>query len=272
MNKDKLEKTLSVIAVVLALITLLFGDNIYERFTGNSISDYWHEIFTPVEETTSNEQVTPEATSSTVYFFDDFNSGTDFNKALWEKSENEDCDVQLTNRQARFSSTGLNSSNTLCLINAEPTFFEDTGIAEARIKTSSGATGDYSIGIIEFSKGTFDEGSQNWIIQCGILQIPNNQNQIETFFNVHSTYPQGEPEIYKSVSALPEHWYTVKLEIIPETNRIVCYVDNQVIGTYEGSNLADLHQEKLNRHVLGFWSPYSQATFLVDDVEFSRPK
>jgi hypothetical protein len=217
---------------------------------------------------------TPLATtlaSNVAYFFDDFNSGTDFNKNYWGQSGDLACTTQLKNGRVEFSSTSNNTSSLVCTLFAEGVLYEDVGSMEANITAGGGATGDYSIGIIEFSKGTFGEGTKNWIIQCGVRQIPN-QNIVEVFFNVHSTYPQGEPEIYKTVSALAEHSYSMKLEIIPNTDKVVCYADGQVIGTYEGSNLASLHNEKIGRHLLGFWSPNSQATYYADDVKLSPPQ
>jgi|GEM_PF-4227691 len=63
----------------------------------------------------------------------------------------------------------------------------------------------------------------------------------------------------------------MKLEIIPNADKVVCYADGQVIGTYEGSNLASLHHEKIDRHLLGFWSPNSQAIYYADNVKLSPP-
>ena len=267
----KTETILSAIGIILALVTLVFGDNIYERITGNSIE--WlgtsEQTAKTTPETSEESEVAP---TSKNYFSDNFNSGLDFDQTYWKKSEDDECVVKQTGGVVELRATGLNQSNALCLVDAEETTFENTGATEARIKTSGGASGDYSIGIIEFSNGTFDEGSQNWIIQCGILQIPNNNNQVEVFFNVHSTYPQGEPEIYKSIPASIDHWYSVKLEIDPNEDKISCYADKQLIGTYTGSNITELHKKKLRRHILGFWSPYSQATFFVDDVKFSPPR
>jgi len=222
---------------------------------------------TAVVEKVNTPSSTPATTS---YFSDDFNSGTDFAKDYWGKSENEDCSIRLQNKQVQFNSTGINTSNPVCLISAEEVLFKNVGSMEASFSTASGGMGDYSIGIIEFSKGTFEDGSQNWIIQCGMLQIPND-NQTALFFNVHSTYPQGDPEVYKTIPASTGHWYKMELEIIPETNKIICSADGKVIGTYEGSNLVELHQENIDRKLLGYWSPHSQALFYADDVKLSQP-
>ena len=213
---------------------------------------------------------TPDPLNAYIYFSDDFNSGTDFNKNYWGKNEDFACTTQLKHSQVEFSSTSNNTSSLVCSLLAEGIAYEDVGSMEAIITTGSQATGDYSIGIIEFTKGTFEEGTENWIIQCGVRQIPN-QNIVELFFNVHSTYPQGEPETYKTVSASEERSYSMKLEIIPTTDEVVCSANGEVIGTYEGSNLTSLHSEKINRHLLGFWSPNSQATYYADDVKLSPP-
>ena len=41
----KAEISLSVIAILIAVVTLLFGDNLYERTTGRSISEAWNDFF-----------------------------------------------------------------------------------------------------------------------------------------------------------------------------------------------------------------------------------
>lgn len=266
-------KFIGLIIAILGLLTALValiteGLKLYREISAPTPQPQT-TLSSPTSETTTANST--ESTATVSYFSDDFNSGTDFNKNYWGKDGDLACSTQLVNGQVEFSSTTNNTSSLVCLLFGEGILYEEVGSMEATIKAQIGATGDYSIGIIEFSKGTFDEGTQNWIIQCGLRQIPN-QNVVEVFFNVHSTYPQGDPEIYKASSALVGRSYSMKLEIVPETDIVNCYADGQIIGTYEGSNLASLHNEKIDRHLLGFWSPNSQAIYYADDVKFSPPK
>ncbi|MBL8089541.1 MAG: hypothetical protein JNJ43_04405 [Anaerolineales bacterium] len=212
-----------------------------------------------------------ETSTSNTYFFDDFNSGTDFNANYWRRRGDLACSTQLKSGQVEFSLTNNIPSASVCALLTKEDLYEEVGSMEAVIRAQNGATGDYSIGVIEFSKGTFEEGTQTWIIQCGVFQIPN-QNSVQVFFNVHSTYPEGTPEFNKAVLAVAERSYSMKLEIIPESDEVVCYADGQMIGSYKGSNLTSLHGEIISRKILGFWSSNSQATYYIDSVNLSPPK
>lgn len=211
-----------------------------------------------------------ESSNTISYFSDNFNSGVDFRQDLWAKFESDGCTVQQQNGQVVFNSTGGNTATSVCLISAGIMPFEKAGSMEASFRIASGGTNISSVGI-EFSNGTFAEGSQNWIIQCGILQT-DSQNQVELYFNVNSTYPQGEPEIFKSMPALAERWYRMKLEIIPEEDKVICFADGEIVGTYEGDKLTELHQLNLDRKLLGYWSTSSLLEFYADDVNLLPPK
>ena len=115
----------------------------------------------------------------------------------------------------------------------------------------------------------FEEGTTTWIAQCGILQVPN-ENRFELFFNVHSTYPEGDPEYWESVPASVEHWYKMRLEIVPDTVEIRCYTDDGLIGSYRPNNTDVLRTRSFDRHLLGYWTTQSQATYYADDVRLTK--
>ncbi len=206
--------------------------------------------------------------------YDDFNALTadeGFDQSRWEVFKYFGCDVRQKDGVAVFSTSSPSPSDIVCGISVtgDKVILEEVGSMEAKLYTMSGAKGDYSIGIIEFSSGTFEEGTTNWIAQCGIRQVPN-ENLVELFFNVHSTYPQGEPEIYKTVSASVEHWYKMRLEIVPDTVEIRCYADDGLIGSYRPANADVLRTKSFDRHLLGYWTAQSQATYYADDVRLTK--
>lgn len=217
------------------------------------------------------QSISAESSSKVLYFSDDFNSGADFNKDFWGKFESDGCNVRQRNNQVEFNSIGVNSADSVCIISAEGVPFEQAGTMEASFRTSSAGTGDLSNGAIEFSKGTFEEGTKTWIIECGIMQMPN-QSQIVLFFNVNSAYPQGEAEMFKTIPAKAEQWYRMKLVVDANSNKIICYGDGEIIGTYDGNNLAELYKENLDRKLIGFWLANAQALFYADDVILSSSK
>lgn len=200
--------------------------------------------------------------------YDDFNSGEGFNQDKWEKYEDFACDVEQKDGQVVFSADNTGSSSAICSISAGEVILEEAGFIEAKLSTTDDAKGDYSIGILEFSNGTFEEGTQNWIAQCG-LRHTQEETPIELFFNVHSTFPDGEPEIFKTVPASAGRWYKMRLEIDPDFEEVRCYANDKFIGTYNPPDKAPLIQDRFDRHILGYWTPGTQATFFADDVRIS---
>lgn len=53
----KFETPLSIIAIIIAVITLLFGDNLYERFTGRSIADDFRNLFSSAPQPADNGNI-----------------------------------------------------------------------------------------------------------------------------------------------------------------------------------------------------------------------
>jgi len=228
-----------------------------------------------IQPTFTRLPVVPTATSR---FIDDIRSGTGFNfdkinwtDEYWTKNGDAPCNIQLKESQLEFSSTGLNANNVVCVLSAGEVTYENVGSMEANFKALSGTTGDDAAGIIEFSKGAFDSGAQNWVIQCGIHQSPN-QSSVLVIFGIHINYPRGTPEFYARSFVTTDSWYKIKLEIIPESDKVICYLNDKIIGIYDDSKLALLHNQKIDRHLLGLWTSRSQAVFYIDNVKLYPPK
>lgn len=207
------------------------------------------------------------------YFYDDFGTDGDFRQDYWSwgKHEEEGCNVTQQDGLVLFTNEGNNNSNILCLIAAEKMLFEEVGSMSSNILAKNGATGNYSIGVIEFSQGSFEEGSINWVIQCGIIQDPNAKN-IELLFFLSSTYPEGNGDVYITTPARAERTYNMKLEIIPAQNKILCYYDGIKLGEYQDEKVSELYSKNIMRKLLSFWSTASQATYYMDNAELTPPK
>lgn len=200
-------------------------------------------------------------------FLDDFNSGEDFDPNLWKKTENFGCDIKKRNGQAVFSSNNLSgSSAVVCTISAGEIPFEKVGPMEAELSTAGGAKGDYSIGVIEFSQGTFEPETTTWIGQCGIKQVAKD-NVVELFLIVDSNFPEGDAEFFQTVPASVEEPYDMRLEINSSTAEIHCYANDKVVGKYKLKNIATLSKGMIDRKLVAYWSAQSQVIFYADNVK-----
>ncbi len=207
----------------------------------------------------------PDATvpGPSAAFTDDF-SGPDFNSDHWMSTESDGCAAQPIGGRAVFSSDG---SPCLIRLSAPSAPFGQVGSIAARLSASNPQRGS-SMGIIEFSHGTFDPGTTTWITECGIRQAAQ-PDQLELFFRVWSTYPQGNPEIDKARAASPGQWYKFKLEILEGSTQVQCSADDQLLGTYQIPNIGPLLTGTVDRHLFAQWAGQSQAIYYVDDAQVS---
>jgi len=212
---------------------------------------------------TEQSKVAPSATDS----YDDFNSSSrDFDKNRWKIYKVMGCDAFQSGGVAVFTTITSAPPDIRCEIYLDQLPLSRVGIVEARIYASAGATGGYSIGIIQFS--TYDLApNQKLITQCGIRQIPN-EKKVELFFNFHSTNPEGQPEIYQTTSATTNRWYKMRFEMDAETAKARCFADEKLIGEYTPKNPARMGTVNFRKSIEGFWTEGSQATYYVDDVRF----
>lgn len=227
----------------------------------------------------SREEICPDIGSvvgTTPFFspeYDNFNDplyNDSINNDLWKRFQDLNCDVKQDKGVVIFKLSKLSPENTLCYLNVpENVEMNKVGAMEAKILTKKGAAGDYSIGILEFVTNGFSADTI-WITQCGIRQS-SSENKVELFFNVDNSYPSSSPEIYQTTPALPDQWYKMRLEIIPETGTVLCYVNDKVLGSHKPTNVDTLKPQLFTRHILGFWSPQSNSIFQMDDVTLVSP-
>lgn len=266
-KEHKAQHNIAVIGGVFAILAAIIG-GIFLLI--NTYLEKKLDLSTPTAQVNASSTDTNEISE---YFYDDFNSDGDFRQDYWSwgKLENDGCSVTQQDGFALFTNEGTNDSSILCLIAAQKMRFEDVGSMEANIFAKNGATGDFSLGIIEFSQGSFEEGSTNWVFQCGIKQDPNTK-YAELFFYVNSNYPEGDADVYTSIPARTEKIYRMKLEIIPSNNKILCYADGNILDEYQDEKVKELSQKDLMRKLLSFWSAKSQGTYYMDNVQLLSPK
>jgi hypothetical protein len=227
----------------------------------------------PTQQNTPNDLTESQKQSNQLTFLeDDFNAGEDFNPKLWKKTENFGCDLKKKNGQAVFSSNNMSSSSAVvCTISAGDVPFEKVSSMEAELSTAGGAKGDYSIGAIEFSQGTFEPGTTTWIGQCGVKQVAKD-NVVELFLIVDSNFPEGDAEFFQTVPASVEQSYDMRLEINHSAAELRCYADDKLVGKYKLKDIAILSKGMINRQLVGYWSAQSQAIFYADNVKISSPE
>lgn len=266
-KEHKAQHNITIIGGMFAILAAVIG-GIF--LLVNTYLEKKLELSTPTPQVASSSTEIDEISA---YFYDDFHSSGDFRQDYWSwgKLENEGCSVSQQDGLALFTDGGNNSSSILCMIAAEKMLFEEVGSMETNLSAKNGATGDFSIGVIEFSQGSFEDNSINWVFQCGITQDPN-ANNIELFFYISSTYPEGEGEIYTTIPARVEQVYNMKLGIIPESNTVICYYDGKILGEYQDDKISELNHKNIMRKLLGFWSANSQATYYMDNAELLPPK
>ncbi|MBI3170495.1 MAG: hypothetical protein HYZ22_18590 [Chloroflexi bacterium] len=210
-------------------------------------------------------QDTSEAAS---IYYDDFNNSQydgNINIDLWERIQDQNCDVIQEGGTAFFRLNELSPEPTLCYLHM-PTRAEysEVGSVESRLLTESEANGNYSIGIIEFKTNGFTTDTI-WVAQCGIIQSPK-ENKIELFFYVNNSYPNGDPEIYKTIIANPDQWYKMRLMLDAYTGSVWCFENDRVLGSHAPTGIDILDSQLFSLHILGFWSADSSASFKADDV------
>ena len=183
---------------------------------------------------------------------------------LWKTIKDSNCDIKQENGGAIFSINTMSADRTLCYLEM-PDYvnFDEAGSVEASLLAKNDASGDMSLGIIEYKTAGFSPDT-DWVAQCGIIQTPK-ENLIELFLYIDNSFPNGQ-ETYQSTAASNEEFYKMRLEIDPDTGAINCYANDKVIGTHSPTNIDLLKSQLFNRHFVGFWSPQSTGTFQIDSV------
>ncbi len=222
----KPEIVLAFIALGIAVFTLLFGDNLYERVTGRSIADDWRNFFTPA---TESPALVPPATNpptdlskSTIsygnlVFDEDFNSAPD----SWDLEGN------------RLDSGNLIMSPNIDLVpfgfgNSEPPVFSDF-IFEVQFSFPKDSNG------IEFMVRSQYPPCAGW--NCSIVVVTDRPyNNIVAY-----RWENGEhgdsltllPIAPAKINFLPDQWN--RITIIASGIQYKVYINDYFIMTFTDS-------------------------------------
>lgn len=200
--------------------------------------------------------------------YDDFNNPIfkdSINTDLWKRLQDLNCDVKQDDGVAIFQLNESSAESTLCFLRMPTKVpMSEIGGVDASLLAQNDASGDFSLITIEFQTIGFTADTI-WIAQCGIIQKPL-ENNLELFFYVDNSYPNGENETYQTIEAIPNQWYNMRLEMDPDSGTLRCYVNDKVIGSHKPENVDFLKTQMFNRHITGFWSSESSSTFTADDV------
>jgi hypothetical protein len=262
-----------VIGLLTIIILLLLGWRISKFNIFGIVELVPPEASTPVQSVqvidtsipVAGQADTPVVLMPTLY--DDFNNpsyNNNINASLWKTIQDSNCDVKQENGTAVFRLNDLSANRTLCYLEL-PKYVEynRVGYIESKLLAKNGASGDMSLGIIEFKTTGFVPDT-DWIAQCGIIQTPK-ENKVELFLYVDNSFPNGQ-ETYQTITASTEEFYKMRLEMNPDTGSIQCYANDKIVGSHNPTNANALKTQLFNRHFVGFWSPQSVGIYQVDDV------
>ncbi len=175
------------------------------------------------------------------------------------------CDIQQHDGVLRFSLNALSPESTPCYLNMlQKVPFTKVGSVQAKLLGENDAQGDYSIGVIEY-KTTGFQPNTFWLAQCGIIQTPKD-NKVELFFWLDNSYPTGQPEVYQTMPASANQWYTMRLELDPYGAGIWCFYNDKILASADPSRMDFLKSQIFSRHITAYWSANSNGTYQADDV------
>jgi hypothetical protein len=208
----------------------------------------------------SPETVTPAASPSTnraTSLYDDFNNiefDNDFNHYIWEFWHDNLEGVTQENGSLKMQSTLFTSliarEHRDILLNT-PTFYE------TKIKLSDSPTGGSAT-----IKLHVDLSNNNyWSTQCGLL-VP------DIAFCEAGTKSQSESTYVKQKRIDVKNWYTFRIEVFPDTKKMVYYIDGVTFGN---ANIP-VTEDGLYSLVIGIVPVSGNTLAYFDDVSFGSIK
>lgn len=212
-----------------------------------------------------SETPTSGQNSSATTLYDDFSSNN-LDTTRWTKFDQYGCRIEQKDGELHLSGNNTGSSFVICDIASEEKDFSEIGAIEAELFAEDGATGDYQIVEVDFASEQAATNGDIWFAQCGIRLIPQ-EGVTEVFLNIHD-YPAGEPEFYETAKAEVEQWYKVRLESVPSTGEIKCYVNDQLFKQHTPLNADKIRSSAFRRQILSYWASNSKGDFKVDNVHF----
>lgn len=225
----RLEISLSVIAIIIAVITLLFGDNIYERIIGRSIADDWRRAFSSETESPDSPNAIPPTSdpstdlTKTAILYGNlvFDENFDFPPTSWDLEGN------------RLDSGNLIMSPTIDVVpfgfgNSEPPIYSDF-IFEAQFSFPKDSKG------IEFMIRSQYPPCAGW--NCSIVIVTdrpyNNVVAYRWENGEHGDSIALTPIVPAKINFLPDQWN--RITIIANGIQYKVYINDYFIMTFTDS-------------------------------------
>ena len=227
---------------------------------------------TPTPAPTNTPSPTPMPTATidadpTVH--DNFNNPAfdgSINSGRWEQvAQDTGCSIQQQDGKVIFLSNGSSNSSG-CWLDADSALATEVGALEAIVYTEPGATGNYSVGSVQF--GTVLSSGTYWYATCGIFQNPND-GWLTAGLTVGTISNSGEfgEEYRNEIEGIAYgQWHKFRIQLDPTTMDVSCYLNDALIASHIPEEAGALKNSEMGRSLNGFWSENTQTTYYFDDV------
>lgn len=204
--------------------------------------------------------------------FDDLSYDGDVNSELWDRQFEPAMACDMVQHNGALSITNTASDQQVrCALIARSGLLQPLGSdlesTEARMQILSDHNGVLVGTVISFN-ANFPEGI--WHAQCGIYADDVGGNSI--LFEVIDER-LGEEAMRLYGEAFPviqhDHWYTIRLEVDPDTMTFSCLIDGQTVGSYTPENVVELREARFEHTIYSWREPGALGTVLLDDFRLS---
>ena len=209
-------------------------------------------------------EISSTPTPTAIAFADDF-SDTRFdgtlNSSQWSLYGVAYTTIKQVNGAMLFTKSSTNGPENGKLITVPSWSLEQFSYIEARVKVNQQHKGNMGNINIWLEK-------DSWYVGCGLSVGPTQPiffcNQGEAPFTSNDYYQES------STPAAYDRWYTVRIEIDPQTFELTFFIDGQYFGHWQPANADQLLKDKFNV-VIGIWTDNGTSmTGSVDDVKVVR--
>lgn len=212
----RVEIGIKIIGVIVALVVLLFGDNIYQQITGHSV----YEKVTPLFATETPSVSSPSPISA-VALADNFDSSnSSYDRAIWECFN--DCDsASILLKDGALSLLQRGNEGYTSLRSRSKWMYSDLISIKGKILISKNSSQGLGwLGIVD-------------IVHCDINTGDNPQSPIIMCNSGRSADGTTAEYYTDAVSIQYDRWYQIEISFDHSSNTISFYVDNNRIGEHK---------------------------------------